>query len=147
MGVVSRRVHGEVVLEQNSNINMKVALFAVVLLAAVLALAHAAFIPKDIDVASLDPHHAKILLALAQHKCANASEAECRAFFEPAPFDHCCKVWDNVKCGEKIYKCVKDCQHGLQDCITCLGPMWDKCCCCLDNAGIHGLPCPSCCSH
>src|SRR3546814_9732345 len=33
-----------------------------------------------IDVASLDPHHAKVLLALAQHKCANASEAECRAF-------------------------------------------------------------------
>jgi hypothetical protein len=80
------------VLEQNSNINMKVALFAIVLLAAVLALAHAAFIPKDIDVASLDPQHAKVLLALAQHKCANATEAECRAFFEPAPFDHCCKV-------------------------------------------------------
>jgi hypothetical protein len=71
---------------------MKFVLFAIVVLAAALAVANAAFIPKDIDIASLDPNHAKALLGLAEHRCANATEAECRAFFEPAPFDHCCKV-------------------------------------------------------
>jgi hypothetical protein len=56
------------------------------------------------------------------------------------------QVWDNLKCADKIYKCIKDCGHGLESCIGCMGPMWDRCCCCLDNAGIHGLPCPSCCN-
>jgi hypothetical protein len=71
---------------------MKTAFFVIVLIAAALALAHAAFVPKDIDLSSVDPNHAKVLLGLAQHRCANSTEAECRAFFEPAPFDHCCKV-------------------------------------------------------
>ncbi|ELR11528.1 uncharacterized protein ACA1_256770 [Acanthamoeba castellanii str. Neff] len=104
----------------------------------------------DRDISKLSPEHAKVLLALLQHRvdkvAAGTSPAESiRSFFEPSPRDHCCLVWDNLKCAASILQCVNTCETGLQPCITCLGPMWEQCCCCLDNAGIHGLPCPSCC--
>jgi hypothetical protein len=93
---------------------MKFVLFAIVVLAAALAVANAAFIPSDIDVGSLDPYHAKVLLGLAQHKCANSTEAECRAFFEPAPFDHCCKVYvsTQIKSAPILDKMGKIAVHG-----------------------------------
>jgi hypothetical protein len=119
----------------------------VVLLLAVASMA--ALAPAERDVSRLRPDHAKVLLALLQRRVEKEPTSAAhtiRSFFEPAPQDHCCLVWDNLKCAEAIWSCVDTCEKGLQACTTCLGPMWESCCCCLDNAGIHGLPCPSCCA-
>jgi hypothetical protein len=107
--------------------------------------------PLERDVSKLSPDHAKLLLGLLQHRAqktyVSSYDAVLRSFFEPSPYDHCCLVWDNLKCAASILQCVSTCETGLQPCITCLGPMWEQCCCCLDNAGIHGLQCPTCCTH
>jgi len=117
------------------------AVLLVLFLALVAAMASASRHPAN-------GHHARILLSLFEHATSKSvNSTKCPDFFAPKPFDHCCTVWDNIKCAEAIYKCVTQCEQGLDPCITCLGPLWTECCCCLDNAGIHGLNCPTCCTN
>eukprot|EP01125_Pyxidicula_operculata_P001678 TRINITY_DN11516_c0_g1_i1.p1 TRINITY_DN11516_c0_g1~~TRINITY_DN11516_c0_g1_i1.p1 ORF type:complete len:159 (+),score=29.34 TRINITY_DN11516_c0_g1_i1:42-479(+) len=66
-----------------------------------------------------------------------------------APQDHCCLVWDNLKCAVILEQCYGPCTQGAIQCIDCFQNMWGTCCCCVQN-DLHGIVpvainCTTCC--
>eukprot|EP01119_Soliformovum_irregulare_P010475 TRINITY_DN2582_c0_g1_i1.p1 TRINITY_DN2582_c0_g1~~TRINITY_DN2582_c0_g1_i1.p1 ORF type:complete len:125 (-),score=12.23 TRINITY_DN2582_c0_g1_i1:39-413(-) len=47
--------------------------------------------------------------------------------------DHECTVWKNLKCAVHIFRCAEKCGQSVDDCIDCLGPLWNLCCPCINN--------------
>eukprot|EP01125_Pyxidicula_operculata_P000126 TRINITY_DN1019_c0_g1_i2.p1 TRINITY_DN1019_c0_g1~~TRINITY_DN1019_c0_g1_i2.p1 ORF type:complete len:146 (+),score=10.90 TRINITY_DN1019_c0_g1_i2:142-579(+) len=69
---------------------------------------------------------------------------------ELSPQDHCCTVWDNLKCGVQVADCIQTCEQGVDACISCLGPVvFNSCCCCLQNdipIRPNPIKCSTCCT-
>eukprot|EP01088_Endostelium_zonatum_P009699 TRINITY_DN22_c0_g1_i1.p1 TRINITY_DN22_c0_g1~~TRINITY_DN22_c0_g1_i1.p1 ORF type:complete len:142 (-),score=23.53 TRINITY_DN22_c0_g1_i1:48-419(-) len=93
------------------------------------------------------PEHIKNVLGLINH-VAERNATHALGLFKPGPQDHCCLIWDNVKCAEVVYKCVNKCEGGISDCVACLGPLWETCCCCVQQLmeKKDRVTCPTCCT-
>jgi len=117
---------------------------ALVLILALFCYAQAT--PKTQDIESLSGKHAKLLLTLFEQitRRSNSTYGSCHSLFEAGPKDSCCTVWKYIQCAEIIDKCVDQCETGIQNCITCVGPLWEDCCCCIQNLGVK-ISCPECC--